>query len=302
MNLKENAMKNAGSYLKNIREEKGYSIQEVSRHTKISPSVLRALEEGRLKDIDPVYLKSFSKMYCRFLGVGWEEFQKEYPLNMAPAVKHASKIVSLAQEKKGESSPGLRSPSFSLNAFILKNKRAVLIVLSVIAGVFFLILSFRGCAWVIRKFPHRQPYFVQKIKKSQIVRPPKQEKVSQAPQARESLTVKSLKPYPEVSQSAPVKAAVIPQEKESKRKDIILTIKAQEDSFLKIKVDGKTVYQGSLRKGKAESWTAKDKIELSVGNAGGIVLEVNGKVFSPLGRRGQAIKNILINSEGLKIL
>src|SRR3989338_8606574 len=76
-------MQNAGAYLKSAREENGYSITEVSKNTKISPAVLRSLEEGRLDNIDPVYLKGFLKMYCRFLRVDWQEFTKEYPIAKA---------------------------------------------------------------------------------------------------------------------------------------------------------------------------------------------------------------------------
>src|SRR3989338_6598438 len=82
-------MQNAGAYLKSAREENGYSITEVSKNTKISPAVLRALEEGRLDNIDPVYLKGFLKMYCRFLRVDWQEFTKEY--HIATVAKHPHK-------------------------------------------------------------------------------------------------------------------------------------------------------------------------------------------------------------------
>ena len=90
--------------------------------------------------------------------------------------------------------------------------------------------------------------------------------------------------------------------KETKPKAITVVVRAQEDNFLKVKVDAQMVYQGVLRKGKAESWTAREKIELSVADAGAIVLEIGEKIFSSLGKRGQPIKNILINSEGLKVL
>ena len=52
-------MLKAGEYLKNIREEKGYSVEEVSKSTKISAPVIRALEGGRLDNVDPIYLRGF---------------------------------------------------------------------------------------------------------------------------------------------------------------------------------------------------------------------------------------------------
>ena len=96
-------------------------------------------------------------------------------------------------------------------------------------------------------------------------------------------------------------SAQTPAPQEAKPKAITLVIRAKEESFIKVKVDGRTIYHGLLRKGNAESWSAKDNIELFVGNAAAVALEVDGKVFSSLGRKGQPLKNILINREGLKI-
>jgi len=46
---------------------------------------------------------------------------------------------------------------------------------------------------------------------------------------------------------------------------------------------------------------AKEKVELSLGDASAVELQVNDQRFSNLGRRGQPLKNILINKNGLKI-
>lgn len=298
----EQYMQKCGSYLKAIREEKGYSIEGVTKKTKISPSVLRALEEGRLDNIDPVYLKGFLKMYCRFLGIDWEVFSKEHPI--LPPVKQAHKTpTSQAQgphlEAKGPSGerPSKKS-EFSFVLFIAKNSRIILTSLSAIAVLLLAVLIFKGCILVIKKFPLPNSSITPKSKNP----PANLKKFTSTASRKEPQTVKAVslagKNTRDISAAASGPAGL----KDSKPKVITLVIRAQENSFLRIKVDGRTVYQSVLHKGKVETWTAKDKIELSCNNAGGIVLEVDGKIFSSLGRRGQAIKNILINSEGLKIL
>lgn len=83
---------------------------------------------------------------------------------------------------------------------------------------------------------------------------------------------------------------------------IKVTVRAKQDCWIKATVDGRAVFQTILKKGRFETWKAKDHIELSLGNAGGIELEVNGKLFSPLGRRGQVVRRILINKEGLRVI
>jgi hypothetical protein len=61
------------------------------------------------------------------------------------------------------------------------------------------------------------------------------------------------------------------------------------------------MFQNILKKGRSESWQATNKIELSLSNAQAVELEVNGKRISSLGRKAQALKNILITKEGLSI-
>ena len=76
---------------------------------------------------------------------------------------------------------------------------------------------------------------------------------------------------------------------------------ARDKSWISVKVDGKVVFHGVLARGRSETWSAKEKIELSLGDAGAVELQVNDQRFSNLGRRGQPLKNIIINKEGLKI-
>ena len=97
-------------------------------------------------------------------------------------------------------------------------------------------------------------------------------------------------------------AVKVESKKTLSSQEIKVTVRAKQDCWIKSTVDGKVIFQTILKKGRFESWTAKKQIVLSLGNAGGIELEINGKLFSPLGRRGQVIKRVLINKDGLKIL
>jgi len=81
----------------------------------------------------------------------------------------------------------------------------------------------------------------------------------------------------------------------------IVGILAKEKCWVVVKTDGRTAFQGMLPKGRFENWKAKEKVELTLGDAAAVELQVNDQRFTNLGRRGQPLKNILINKEGLKI-
>jgi len=85
----------------------------------------------------------------------------------------------------------------------------------------------------------------------------------------------------------------------SQSDELRLDIRAKQDCWLEVKTDGKTIFRSVIKKGQLEYWEAKEEIEFSLGNAGGVDVEINGKLLSPLGRRGQVIKNIKITKQGL---
>ena len=76
---------------------------------------------------------------------------------------------------------------------------------------------------------------------------------------------------------------------------------ALDDCWVQARLDGKIIFQNILKKGRFENWSAKDKVELSLGSAGSVRLEVNGKLIPSLGRKGQVLKDIVITKDGLKV-
>lgn len=80
MNLTE-----IGAMLREARERKGLSIDAVEDKTKIAPSVIMALEEGnRVRFPHPVYARGFVRSYALLLGLDAAElcahFSREYPV------------------------------------------------------------------------------------------------------------------------------------------------------------------------------------------------------------------------------
>ncbi|HQT44444.1 MAG TPA: helix-turn-helix transcriptional regulator [Candidatus Micrarchaeota archaeon] len=64
----------AGSRLKKIRQERGLSLEDVQKKTKIHLNVLRAIEGDSISDLSPIYLKGFIKIYCTSLGLDPKEY------------------------------------------------------------------------------------------------------------------------------------------------------------------------------------------------------------------------------------
>jgi len=256
-------MEPAGVRLKKIRQESGISLEEVQKKTKIHLNLLKAIEGDSLTNLSPIYLKGFLKIYCKFLGVDPNEYIEDYK-EPSYKVREGAKLktVQVKQEKPAFKIPSLKFPSFRLSKRVINVFKFTIIII-----IIWIILFNLGNFISSKRKAHPRGQI--KSAKSAAVMP-KSQTTEIMPQ-REALS------------------------------GITLGIRAHENCWVSLKVDGKLVFQRVLQKGRFESWQAKNKIEFSLGNAGVVELEVNGQLFSNLGRKGQALKNILITKEGLKI-
>ena len=59
-----------------------------------------------------------------------------------------------------------------------------------------------------------------------------------------------------------------------------------------VTVDGKVDFQGILERGEARQWRAEHSIGFKCGNAGGVLITINGEELGPLGERGQVVNQI----------
>lgn len=264
-------METIGARLKKIRLEKGRSLEDVHRDTKIHFNVLRALEEDSLVNYSPVYTKGFLKIYCRYLGVNPDDFIIE-------AKKNKPTVETLSEVKK-QPLPDNKPPVFisGLTALLKFICSKIKIIIGIVIVFFLLMGVFKIGKFIISKagqWPKR----------------PKKEAAVAAYRHKAKSTAKTSKENTSVSKTV---------DKADVSSGIRLTIRAKDNCWMQVKNDGKNIFQGILRKGRIEGWKANEKIELSVGNAGVLELEVNGKIISNLGRKGQAVKNILITKEGL---
>ena len=266
-------MESTGARLKKLRLEKGFSLEEVHKNTKIHLDILKALEEDSLINFSPIYIKGFLKIYCKFLGVNPRDYIPDYKEPQSRFEK-----VSATQEKPVSF---LKAASIRLASLKAKhiNIRRVFI--------FILILIFLSMGlFSLGKLISSKRISLSKKAKSSVLPPAKAKKRLEMTKPEKTKTLTTMP------------KAVVPQDITGA---IRLGIQAKEDCWIQLKTDGRVVFQNILKKGRSESWQAKDKIELSLGSAGSVVLEVNGKLIPSLGRKGQVLKNILITKEGLNI-
>ena len=129
--------------LKNHRESKQISLDEISEYTKINPKYLNAIEEGTFDIIPNVYMRLFIRSYAMYIGADANQTLADYELYTTGTIQ-----PKLLQENKSETSYSEKNNSSdSINSYeedFQVNYKQVLKIVAVILSIFiaFMILKF----------------------------------------------------------------------------------------------------------------------------------------------------------------
>ena len=253
-----------GSRLREAREKKNFTIDQVYRQTKIHPHVISAIEKDEYnKILNPTYIKSFLKEYASYLG-----------LDAAKIVDEYKNISSKAKEQDGT---GIAAKKPENNDQTRPEKPAVKIDF---AKLVIPMLKWSAICLVVFFISKSTINFV----KNKIDAP----KIKKAKQIKQE-TVTVVKKQ-DVLDSA-FKSIVIPDDEK-----LMLTINATDDAWLNLKVDGKVMFQQTLKKGTSENWEANKQFAIWTGKAHALELNLNGAYIGTAGRG--VIKDLIIDRKG----
>ncbi|MDF1536860.1 MAG: DUF4115 domain-containing protein [bacterium] len=82
-------------------------------------------------------------------------------------------------------------------------------------------------------------------------------------------------------------------------RELDLLIRAIDKTWLRIQPDNAEPWETTMRAGDEIALKATERITLFIGNAGGVLFELNGKRFGPPGAQGQVISNYTITRDEL---
>ncbi|WP_327044636.1 helix-turn-helix domain-containing protein [Microbispora sp. NBC_01189] len=72
---------------------------------------------------------------------------------------------------------------------------------------------------------------------------------------------------------------------------VVVKVTTRKPSWIAVKdAKGKAIFEGTLPEGKTETYSAKDRVKMVIGDAGAVRLVVNGKDLGAPGRDGQMVR------------
>ena len=271
-------MTSIGSTLKEARNKKTLSLEEVHAKIKIHPRVLQLLEEEKFDKLpSPLFAKSFLKSYAEFLEVNPEEVMQAYE---RAGVKDPEQTIYIRPaEGKNE--------AFDLQRFFVTAPLLGIVIFAIAGGVYYF------------SRPKPQPAIYRRGA------------VSASASARKTDNGRG-KPVPATQTTRPKEAPVKKPDDRlrsaeagnfpviDKKMPIEFELKAMDAVWVEITVDGKILFHGILKKGAVENWNANEAIEIWTGNAASMFLSVNK---TPIGSPGKGtLRRLQISRDGVRIL
>jgi cytoskeleton protein RodZ len=272
-------MTNFGASLKQARESKGISLDQIATETRISTRFLRAIENEQFQLLPGgIFNRGFVRAFAEKVGLDPDQAVADYE-RMAevrqPEVPIATQPAPPAPGKKQR-----RLYPIAVG------------VLALVIVIFYVVTRESGHIAQTASAPATPSVAPpDNVPETTAASPESQSKQTPNPTPAPTPTPA---PIPAPQASAPTPSAP------SAQNALSLEIDAQDPSWIKVVADGKSANPGEiLEPGMTRKYTAQNKFRVSVGNAGGLSLKLNDKPMKPMGKIGQ-VREITITPDTAK--
>lgn len=305
-----------GDTLREAREKQGLTYKDIEKGTSIRALYIEYIEKGEYDELPgDVYTKGFIRSYANFLKLDAnalvQAFTAERHKGAAPAAQQKPAAPKAAQEKPQAKKPEAPSAQLAAKPVEKVEKAAKAETIEKVEKP-----AEQPAAPKQEAAPRKAP--VQP--KATAVKPQPKQQLKKAPASKPAAPCFTAQDFNEPKRSNGKLIAIVavvlvvlagavyalsgsddstkkpaaqqqtqqveaPAPKTYDGVEVTATFTA--DCWLEVKADGKTVYEGTLKKGDSQTWKGTDKVTVRVGDAGAVSFSVNGKDLGTAGKTGQ---------------
>jgi len=308
-------MESIGEFFRQVRETKGLTIDEVASKTRIRTDFVKALEDGNFAKLpDQVFARGFVRSYARSLGLDEDDAIHRFVQSAGAyydkqVERERLKVRQAEEERKRQA-----------------NRKAVAIAIGIAILTLIFLLSREQSSLLVRRSSSDPPASAFKrtvpptpesqdappSQQAEAVPPAPKNKPSESPAVSAKASVENnagrVTGPASAASVVPELAAPVPSSLGSDGplggislegsgatdEQLALDLEATELSWVVVQVDGGSPQEALLRPGEKARWKGQDQFILTLGNAGGVKAELNGKPQKPFGPSGKVARDIVI--------
>jgi cytoskeleton protein RodZ len=284
-------MTSVGAYLCGLRAQRGVSLEELARTTRVAPRYLEALEADAFDRLPaPVFTRGFIRAYCQALAQPPDEALACYEGREGRVPQPTARPPALMRARAAEP----RARGSILVSFILV----------VVLGMALVTVAF-----VIQPRDRAERLAAQARPDWRLARPPAASPVTPPPASVASRPAPMAPPSAPASSppSAPrVGVAPVPPPAPTPplapatgeaRSPYRLVARTSEATWIRVRTEDGRSSEETVPAGEVREWVSDRPFVLTVGNAGGVSFELNGRALPPLGARGIVVPRLVIPPE-----
>ena len=306
-------MSSAGAYLRELRERRGVSLEEIARVTRVARRYLEAIEASRFEELPaPVFTRGFIRSYCQALSEPADEVLARYDnretgTGGAGAIPRAPSTGATTVEARG------RGPVFV--SFVL------LVVLGVLLFAVTLALQSGREAKIDRR---GDPVPTERVLATAPVDPPVEGAISPpigSPAVGDSASLPAAgagtaaapgslavsppslrpstgdRPWPAPPSATSTVPAVSERLTSRVTSPYRLVARTTQLTWIRVRTEDGHSSEETIPPGQVREWASNRRFTLSIGNAGGVSLELNGVTLPSLGASGAVIPRLVLPPE-----
>jgi cytoskeleton protein RodZ len=322
-------MESIGEFFKQVREAKGLTIDDVASKTRIRNDFVKALEEGNFAKLpDQVFARGFVRSYARSLGLDEDDAIQRFTQSSGAyydkqGERERLKVRQAEEDRKRKANRKAVAIAIGIAIltliFLLSREQSSLLVRRSSSDT-------PAPASKRTTPPASESQDTPLARHAEAVPPvppvppvaatptiPSKTKPSEPPPApakvvEENNAGSGSGSVPTASSAASEQVASVPaslgsdgplggislEGSAATEGQLLLDLEAVELSWVVVQIDGGSPQEALLRPGERARWKGQDQFILTLGNAGGVKAELNGKPQKPFGPSGKVARDIVI--------
>ena len=274
-----------GEHLKNVRNKKNFKLSYISKELNISSEILRLIEDDNFPNyIDSVYLIGHIKSYAKFLDLNEKEIIENFKIQTS-----YNKNDNIRKITKPIKSDFLFSIPRSLAVF------SIIVVASCFYFIFFNQNNFNRNFAITPDIPENLVANIELEEMNIILLQNKKNIQKNNNNIKESLL--KVDPNKEIEKISSSSVIASTSDKNFTFKDKVITLKFIDSTWIQLRDNQDNIIFSKLMDQDEEyTYNLSKKFNLTAGNAGNIIVSIDGVVKGKVGKLGEVIESLIIDS------